>query len=1621
MQLAPPPQRVSGTGPPPASRRTTLLTPSLLHSQSHSNGHNGSKHKHDDGQRGPTGGSSVIPQKRKGSSAGDRGHGNGAGSKAARRDLDDKGGDRRRERDLVVVDDEGGREDDAIRCRCGSSIDDGYSIACDVCGRWCHCVCFGISKDNVPATWACWVCAPEDHAHARRDPPKSSRRRAGIIAGTGRSQNAAVPTPSLPGYDPLDDERYQYVQIDEDVVQHQEAQHRLKAYAATWRGVSALNTTPSTVPQQPSGHKPFLFGTPPTPSPTILHAVPPIRRGSAVTPPNYALHTAAPALPKALLAKYPSTITTAESYLESPANGYVHSGVPKRFVHIIGEPLDVALDARGRGGRGRWARSGCWPNAEVRAYVCGVIGAASSTETTTATTMKAVGSTSATTPVVPQISTPVIPPPPPPAPTPAPRKGKGRALEDLLEAVPSPPLPTPVPTPMIPAPPRPSSTLPQQTETSSATSSSLAPPPPTSSSSSARQDEPKTHFGIFATKALKAGEEIVLGWEWDDANAVHRVGEVAGNGNGVVVAAAGKDGRVPGKDAKDYGITACPTPTQRHLLSQLANILHSMGNEDCACASTLLGTGNGKVYSEDDKRCVLKTMEDVLFPPAPRRVPLNDSEETEDDLEGMDVDIEGDGHAVASASASANSNGYRRRRPATVSPEVQRMPLPPTMARSSSSSSRPSSSQTQTHIQTQTKKPRRLAGPGIPPPSPDLDAVVPPEASKWGPLIGVERGFRAVPAASDSTQTQAGAGAKLDLWEREREKQRRKGVGFGAGYALEATPAVARSSKEKDYVVVERQRSDGRGREWGVRRPGSVRDGYGDDSDSDNARSFQSRRPVQDDDLERQERAALEVLESALLPPKALRKRWSSVGPAEGSANAKGKQRAVSDPERMDVDGHDDIVVDDMPPPPTTATSSVDIGPSPSASFARLSIVSPHPGHSRTPNPNLFGGGGGERRPSWLQDDVLSGEGLRKADPPPPSTPADDMQAADLLLLLAGNASSPKVEIVPPPVVVPSAPSTVASVPVPLRSPTPPSPASVAPPIATVEQDEERQQASPDERDDPRRSPSPAPPSQQHSESPAPSMRDLVDELPTEPEEDDDEPDFLLEALTNEDGNEGDEVYRPSPASPSPGPAGTSSAGETSPEMDVVVEQDKGEHDEMVVDQPERGEPEMGLGLVETKDPEIAAVSEEKDATVPEPAREPTPPREPTPEPEPAREPTPEPEPVREPTPPPPPPPVKVSLKEWRAKRQKEEEERAKQAKEKQLELLATIGTVDEQDKENADQVAVVPAVETTVSSPAVSVSDTKPEQDVDGLNPDGLSAMLDGIRASAALQLQQAKKADTESGLGLSMASFAPSGNEHLSPLVVASALSPTPTSGGLSNGHVTAEERPLPSSPPAKLRSPSPPPTLAASPTPIPSSTSNNAAATTSFSFAPTPTPTELFSFSSASASASTASASPAPLFKFQQKPTSKREEGEIPSSRDSSPKPPSASYVLGTGINRNSTPTPTPVAPSRMSPMPPTQPRSYNMAMRGRAPPSAPKALREAQGLTSGSLGAGMGMGMGFGRGWGQSQAPLNPQSGPMGMGMGFGRGGVPGRGGWKGRGGPGPGGSAGPGPGGHYRGR
>ncbi|CDO76147.1 hypothetical protein BN946_scf185027.g10 [Trametes cinnabarina] len=71
-----------------------------------------------------------------------------------------------------------------------------------------------------------------------------------------------------------------------------------------------------------------------------------------------------------MIAPYPSTIISTAAYLSDPLNAYAHLGMPKPFVHLIGPPLDVALDARFTGDQSRFVRSGCRPNAVIRPVIC---------------------------------------------------------------------------------------------------------------------------------------------------------------------------------------------------------------------------------------------------------------------------------------------------------------------------------------------------------------------------------------------------------------------------------------------------------------------------------------------------------------------------------------------------------------------------------------------------------------------------------------------------------------------------------------------------------------------------------------------------------------------------------------------------------------------------------------------------------------------------------------------------------------------------------------------------------------------------------------------------------------------------------------------------------------------------------------------------------------------------------------------------------------------------------------------------------------------------------------------------------------------------------------------------
>jgi uncharacterized protein len=344
---------------------------------------------------------------------------------------------------------------DTINCICGYSFDDGFSIACDDCSRWCHAACFGIVQGGVPEEWRCWVCAPrpvdrdravrlqtqrkqdairaENEKRRRQSSPGVDRkhRRQSALAIDGhnsrRKRRASVNVQPVGEDEHVNVDEpwmYSYIPILRDIVPHQQVRDNLRRQAKHWRGVSALSPAPV-------DNSPILLSASPTPSQTSIRPLPrssfshPIlssHTNPSVLPPSYAMHTTQPIPSSKFITPYTSTIIPSSAYLSDPLNAYAHHGMPKPFVHLFGPPLDVALDARITGNEARFVRSGCRPNAVLRPMIC----------------------------------------------------PRARGNDDRGQ-------------------------------------------------SSKSGDSEMLSFGVFALRDIKANEEVVLSWEWDDGNAVHHL------------------------------------------------------------------------------------------------------------------------------------------------------------------------------------------------------------------------------------------------------------------------------------------------------------------------------------------------------------------------------------------------------------------------------------------------------------------------------------------------------------------------------------------------------------------------------------------------------------------------------------------------------------------------------------------------------------------------------------------------------------------------------------------------------------------------------------------------------------------------------------------------------------------------------------------------------------------------------------------------------------------------------------------------------------------------------------------------------------------------------------------
>lgn len=163
-----------------------------------------------------------------------------------------------------------------------------------------------------------------------------------------------------------------------DIIPHDDTRERLRRAAAQWRGVTALEDESSTTTSPTT--TPVLLTPGGFPSSSPIHLTPLTRSAfhsalslsvdPSLRPPSYAVHAARSIPSSSFITPFTSTITPSTAYLSDPLNAYAHLSMPKPFVHLIGPPLDLALDARQTGNQSRFVRSGCRPNAILRPVLC---------------------------------------------------------------------------------------------------------------------------------------------------------------------------------------------------------------------------------------------------------------------------------------------------------------------------------------------------------------------------------------------------------------------------------------------------------------------------------------------------------------------------------------------------------------------------------------------------------------------------------------------------------------------------------------------------------------------------------------------------------------------------------------------------------------------------------------------------------------------------------------------------------------------------------------------------------------------------------------------------------------------------------------------------------------------------------------------------------------------------------------------------------------------------------------------------------------------------------------------------------------------------------------------------
>ncbi|KAK9708393.1 SET domain-containing protein 3, partial [Basidiobolus ranarum] len=315
-----------------------------------------------------------------------------------------------------------------IRCICGYSEDDGFTIQCETCLVWQHAVCVDIAPDTVPDKYLCDICMPrpldfkkaKEHQRLRleilqrqqkelfkkRPNIKSKKPNERVINGYGiaasqdaKKKNGARsktrPFTQRRYSDTADDDshnqgpmfleqdlKYEYIEdnilADVDVTEifHKAAKEAKKGGTKS-REDSGDNEPKDKNEGSPSGRRrsssvdnsPIVFmESASLSSPKIRIGVHEIPNEANPQYPQFGLFADSNISKGRFIVEYKGEVYLKSSYKRVPNNQYRILGIPKQFV-LFHPSLDLCVDSRRSGNESRFVRKHCKPNAELRTIV----------------------------------------------------------------------------------------------------------------------------------------------------------------------------------------------------------------------------------------------------------------------------------------------------------------------------------------------------------------------------------------------------------------------------------------------------------------------------------------------------------------------------------------------------------------------------------------------------------------------------------------------------------------------------------------------------------------------------------------------------------------------------------------------------------------------------------------------------------------------------------------------------------------------------------------------------------------------------------------------------------------------------------------------------------------------------------------------------------------------------------------------------------------------------------------------------------------------------------------------------------------------------------------------------